>query len=166
MARIAALDTAEQERVRWLEGHLIELETGRHPERPPRDAYDPDLHDTERRERAKLAEFEAAGRPMTRCHLQRLRRAYRDDGLLGLADKRKLREVAPGSETDPRVIEAIEKMLAEPRGRSTNRPLGDVHRTGAQARHYAAWRSGFCAWTATSTSPPPTATTSATHGEL
>jgi hypothetical protein len=26
--RLAALDTAEQVRVRWLEGHLIELETG------------------------------------------------------------------------------------------------------------------------------------------
>lgn len=67
--RLAALSAAEQERVRWLEGHLIELETGRHPERPPREAYDPALHSTEEREQAKLAEFEAAGRPMTRRHL-------------------------------------------------------------------------------------------------
>ena len=81
--RLAALGAAEQERVRWLEGHLIELETGRHPEQPPRDAYDPALHDTEAREQAKLAEFEAAGRPMTRRHLQRLRRAYREQGLIG-----------------------------------------------------------------------------------
>lgn len=117
--RLAALTTAEQERVRWLEGHLIELETGRHPEHPPRDTYDPALHDIEARERAKLAEFEAAGRPMTRRHLQRLRRAYREEGLIGLADRRKLREVTPGSDTDPRVIEVIEAMLAEPRGRST-----------------------------------------------
>ena len=56
---------------------------------------------------------------MTRRHLQRLRRAYREEGLIGLADRRKLREVTPGSETDRRVIAAIEKMLAEPRGRST-----------------------------------------------
>ena len=117
--RLAVLETAEQERVRWLEGHIIELETGQHPGRPSRDAYDPALHGTEEREQAKLAEFEAAGRPMTRRHLQRLRRAYRDEGLIGLADKRKLREVTPGSDTDPRVISAIEKMLAEPRGRST-----------------------------------------------
>ncbi len=117
--RLAALNAAEQERVRWLEGHLIELETGRHPEQPPRDAYDLALHDTEARERAKLAEFEIAGRPMTRRHLQRLRRAYREEGLIGLADRRKLREITPGSDTDPRVIAAIEKMLADPRGRST-----------------------------------------------
>jgi hypothetical protein len=117
--RLAALSAAEQERVRWLEGHLIELETGRHPEQSPRDAYDPALHGTETREQAKLAEFEAAGRPMTRRHLQRLRRAYREQGLIGLADRRKLREITPGSDTDPRVIAAIEKILAEPRGRST-----------------------------------------------
>jgi hypothetical protein len=113
------LSTAEQERVRWLEGHLIELETGRHPEQPSRDVYDPALHDIKDRERSKLAEFEAAGRPVTRRHLQRLRRAYREEGLIGLADRRKLREVTPGSDTDPRVIEAIEKMLGEARGRST-----------------------------------------------
>jgi hypothetical protein len=72
--RLSTLDGGEQERVRWFEGHLIELETGRHPEHPPRAEYDPDLHSTEEREQAKLAEFEAAGRPMTRRHLQRLRR--------------------------------------------------------------------------------------------
>jgi Mu transposase, C-terminal len=117
--RLSSLEAAEQERVRWLEGHIIELETGRHPERPPRATYDPALHDIEEREQAKLAEFEAAGRPMTRRHLQRLRRAYRDEGLIGLADRRKLRTITPGGETDPRVVTVIEKLLAEPRGRST-----------------------------------------------
>jgi hypothetical protein len=117
--RLSALDTVDQERIRWLEGHLIELETGRHPERPPRPDYDPGLHSTEEREQAKLAELEAAGRPMTRRHLQRLRRAYREEGLIGLADRRKLRMVTPGSETDPRVVAMIEKLLSEPRGRST-----------------------------------------------
>lgn len=76
--RLSSLDAAEQDRVRWLEGHIIEIETGRHPERSPRADYDPDLHDIEEREQAKLAEFEAAGKPMTRRHLQRLRRAYRE----------------------------------------------------------------------------------------
>jgi phosphatidylserine decarboxylase len=94
--RLSTLEAVEQERVRWLEGHLIELESGRHPERPPRAEYDPVLHGTEEREQAKLAEFEAAGRPMTRRHLQRLRRAYREEGLIGLADRRKLRTVTPG----------------------------------------------------------------------
>lgn len=117
--RLAALDTAEQQRVRWLEGHLIELETGRHPERPPREAYDPSVHNIEEREQAKLAEFATAGHRVTRRHLQRLRRAYRDEGLLGLADQRKLRALTPGSGTDPRVIDAIDRMLANPAGQST-----------------------------------------------
>lgn len=33
--RLSVLDEAEQRRIRWLEGHLIELETGRHPEGVP-----------------------------------------------------------------------------------------------------------------------------------
>ena len=48
--RVSALSAAEQERIRWLEGHLIELETGRHPEQPLRAEYDLCLHDTEERE--------------------------------------------------------------------------------------------------------------------
>lgn len=139
--RLSTLEASEQERVRCLEGHLIELETGRHPEHPPRAEYDPVLHGTEEREQAKLAEFEAAGRPMTRRHLQRLRRAYREEGLIGLADRRKLRTVTPGGETDPRVVAVIEKILSEPRGYSTvarsvmfteiQRRLDDEHGPGA-----------------------------------
>ena len=117
--RIFILDDKEQRRIRWLEGHLIELETGRHPEGPTREAYDPDLHSMEERELAKLAEFKAAGAEMTQRHLQRLRQAYRADGLIGLADKRALRSLTPFASVDPRVIAAIEEMLADPRGRST-----------------------------------------------
>ena len=117
--RLSVLDEAEQQRIRWLEGHLIELETGRHPEGPPCADYDPDLHSAEERELAKLAELKAAGTEMTQRHLQRLRQAYRYDGLIGLADKRALRSQTPGAGTDPRVIAAIEEMFGEPRGRST-----------------------------------------------
>jgi len=117
--RLSVLDEADQLRIRWLEGHLVELETGRPPEGPPRPEYDPDLHSMDEREKAKLADLEAAGTRMTQRHLQRLRRAYRDEGLLGLADKRALRPQTPGADVDPRVIEAIEKMLADPGGRST-----------------------------------------------
>jgi hypothetical protein len=138
--RLSILDEAAQRRIRWLEEHLIELETGRHPERPPRADYDPDLHTAEERELAKLAELKAAGTEMTQRHLQRLRRAYRNEGLIGLADKRVLRSQTPGAGTDPRVITAIEQMLADPRGRSTvarsvmltqlQRKLDDVYGPG------------------------------------
>ena len=138
--RISILDDKEQRRIRWLEGQLIELETGRHPEGPPREAYDPSLHSMEERELAKLAELKAAGAEMTQRHLQRLRQAYRDDGLIGLADKRALRSLAPGATVDPRVIAAIEEMLADPRGHSTvarsviltqvRRKLDEIHGPG------------------------------------
>jgi hypothetical protein len=130
--RISTLDDKVQRRIRWLEGHLIELETGRHPEGPAREAYDPGLHSMEERELAKLAELKAAGAEMTRRHLQRLRQAYRDDGLIGLADKRALRSQTPGATVDPRVIAAIEEMLADPRALD-GRPVGHAHPSPAQA---------------------------------
>ena len=75
---------------------------------------------------------------MTYRHLQRLRRAYREEGLIGLDDRRKLREITPGAETDPRVISAIEKMRAEPRGRSTvarSVMFTELQRRPARTRH-------------------------------
>ena len=117
--RLAVLSDAEQRRVRWLEGHIIELETGHPPEGPPRPEYAPGLSSMDEREVAKLAELRAAGTEITQRHLQRLRRAYREEGLIGLADKRELRSRTPGAGTDPRVIAAIEEMLGQPDGRST-----------------------------------------------
>ncbi len=117
--RLSVLDEAEQQRIRLLEGHLIEIETGRHPEGPFREAYDPDLHSLDERELAKVAELRAEGTETSQRSLQRLRQAYRDNGLIGLADKRALRSQTPGAAVDPRVVDAIEEMLADPRGRST-----------------------------------------------
>jgi hypothetical protein len=117
--RLSILDEAEQQRIRWLEGHLIEIETGRHPDGRVREAYDPDLRTLDERELAKVAELKAEGAQISQRSLQRLRQAYRDSGLVGLADKRTLRAQTPGAAVDPRVVEAIEKTLADPRGRST-----------------------------------------------
>ena len=92
------------------------------------------------RELAKVAELKAEGAEISQRSLQRLRQAYRDHGLLGLADKRALRSQTPGAAVDPRVVEAIEEMLADPHGRSTvarsvmftqlQRKLDDVHGPG------------------------------------
>lgn len=117
--RLSVLDEAEQQRIRWLEGHLIEIETGRHPESPVREIYDPDLHSLHERELAKVAELRAEGSQVSQRSLQRLRQAYRDNGLVGLADKRALRSQTPGAAVDPRVADAIDEMLADPHGRST-----------------------------------------------
>jgi Mu transposase, C-terminal len=138
--RLSVLDEAEQQRIRWLEGHLIEIETGRHSEGPAREAYNPDLHSMDERELAKVAELRAEGAEISQRSLQRLRQAYRNHGLLGLADKRALRWHTPGAAVDPRVVEAVEEMFADPQGRSTvarsvmfaqlQRKLADVHGPG------------------------------------
>ena len=138
--RLSILNDAEQQRIRWLEGHLIEIETGRHPEGPVREAYDPDLHTLDERELAKVTELRAEGAEISQRSLQRLRQAYRDNGLVGLADKRALRSQTPGAAADSRVIEAIEQLLADPHGRSTvarsvmftelQRKLDEVHGPG------------------------------------
>jgi hypothetical protein len=138
--RLSILDDAEQQRIRWLEGHLIEIETGRHPEGSVREAYDPNLHGLDERELAKVAELRAEGTEISQRSLQRLRQAYRNNGLIGLADKRALRPQTPGAAADPRVVEAIEEMFADPRGRSTvarsamfsqlQRTLDEVHGPG------------------------------------
>ena len=138
--RLSILDEAEQQRIRWLEGHLIEVETGRHPEGPVHEAYDPELHSLDERELTKVAELRAEGTEISQRSLQRLRQAYRDNGLIGLADKRALRSQTPGAAVDPRVVDAAEDMLADPRGRSTlarsamfaqlQRKLDEIHGPG------------------------------------
>jgi hypothetical protein len=138
--RLSILDEVEQRRIRWLEGHLIEIETGRHPESPVREAYDPDLHSLDERELAKVAELRAEGSQISQRSLQRLRQAYRTNGLIGLADKRALRSQTPGATVDPRIADALEEMLGDPHGRSTitrsamftqlQRKLDEVHGPG------------------------------------
>lgn len=121
--RLASLDDDEQSRVRWLEGQLLEVETGHHPdhapETPGRPEYDPINHTLDERERAKVTELRAAGHTMSLRSLQRLRADYRREGLLGLVDKRKLRRLSPASNTDPRVVTALETLLVDKRGHST-----------------------------------------------
>ena len=135
--RVSALDQDEQERIRWLEGHLIELETGRHPDGQRRAAYDPDLHALEEREQAKLGELAAAGRAMTQRNLKRLRHAYQAEGLIGLADRRKLRPLTPGAGTDPRVIAADRGAAVRDARPVHGRPGRPARRATAQARQRA-----------------------------
>ena len=106
-----------------------------------RAAYDPDLHSLDERELAKVAELRAAGhRDQPALTFSGCARPTGTTGLIGLADKRALRSQTPGAAADPRVIEAIEQMLADPRGRSTvarsvmftelQRKLDEVHGPG------------------------------------
>ncbi|SMF87511.1 Mu transposase C-terminal domain-containing protein, partial [Streptomyces sp. Amel2xC10] len=85
----------------------------------PRAEYDPERFTLAQREEAKAAELTAIGfGPVSRTTVQRMRLAYRKQGLWGLVDHRTTRRPSPTGRTDERVIAAIEEALRRQRGRS------------------------------------------------
>ncbi|GAA2623838.1 Mu transposase C-terminal domain-containing protein [Streptomyces vastus] len=114
---------AQQKALAW-QRHIREVESGLPPDGPgaggtPRPQYDPDQFTLAQREQAKAAELTAIGfGPVSRTTVQRMRLAYRKQGLWGLVDHRTTRRPSPTGRTDERVIAAIEEALRRQRGRS------------------------------------------------
>ncbi|MFC8392614.1 hypothetical protein [Streptomyces sp. NPDC057238] len=110
------------ERAGWWQWHLVEMLTGRpldEPDGPVRPEYDPAVRSLRRRELAKAAELTAAGTAVSMTVLQDMRARFEREGVLGLVDPR-LRSVPDGTgRADRRVVEALEKVVAEQAGRST-----------------------------------------------
>lgn len=108
---------------RWWERHLGEVLRGRDPE-APRDAavkpeYDPATRSLRQRELAKVAELGTAGHQVALSTLQRMRRAYEREGLLGLVDGRHVRAVSVTGRTDARVIDALRRAVDAETDKST-----------------------------------------------
>ncbi|WP_349675497.1 Mu transposase C-terminal domain-containing protein [Pseudonocardia sp. EC080625-04] len=110
----------------WWERHVVEVVTGVPPDAAPGTVpcpdYDPARHSLRQRELAKHAALAAAGHQVGLSTLKRLRRRYETDGLWGLVDQRHARAArgrAPGGRTDPRVVEATRRAIAEQTQRST-----------------------------------------------
>jgi transposase InsO family protein len=93
------------------ERHLIEVETGLPPDAVagslPRPQYDPATCSLLERERAKAAELTAIGVRAGLRTVQRNRRRYRDQGLLGLIDNRHAPRTSPTGTVDSRVVAAV-----------------------------------------------------------
>ncbi|MEU6142986.1 transposase [Streptomyces sp. NPDC047081] len=110
------------ERAEWWQRHLVEMLTGRpldDPQGPVRSEYDPAVRSLRQRELAKAAELAATGHATSLALIQRMRRRFEDEGLLGLVDPR-LRAVSDGTgRADRRVVEALRKVVEEQTGRST-----------------------------------------------
>jgi hypothetical protein len=104
------------ERARWWEKHVIELETGRHPDAdpvsPPDPRYDPARTTVTERDEAKAAQLTGAGSPTSSATVQRMRLRYRRDGVAGLIDQRSIRERHAFGTADPRLVESIKEALA------------------------------------------------------
>ncbi|GAA1934161.1 DDE-type integrase/transposase/recombinase [Streptantibioticus ferralitis] len=90
-----------------------------------RPQYDPERFTLAEREQAKAEELTALGSGrVSRTTVQRLRLAYRKQGLWGLVDHRTTRRPSPTGRTDERVIAAIEEALRRQRGRSKGTVTG------------------------------------------
>ncbi|RZU51196.1 Mu transposase-like protein [Krasilnikovia cinnamomea] len=103
-------------RVRWWEEHIIEVLTGAPPQdgghRPAKIEYGPQ-RSLRQRELAKVDELRATGHEVTLRTLQRMRRRYETEGLLGLVDGRSVRPPSVTGRVDERVVEAVRQAVRE-----------------------------------------------------
>ncbi|MGW1077285.1 Mu transposase C-terminal domain-containing protein [Streptomyces sp. NPDC002537] len=84
-----------------------------------RPQYDPEQHTLAEREQAKAEELTALGfGRVSRTTVQRMRLAYRKQGLWGLLDHRTTRASSPTGRADERVVAAVREALRRRRGRS------------------------------------------------
>ncbi|SHN35660.1 integrase catalytic domain-containing protein [Streptomyces yunnanensis] len=84
-----------------------------------RPQYDPEQHTLAEREKAKAEELTALGfGRVSRTTVQRMRLAYRKQGLWGLLDHRTTRASSPTGRADERVVDAVREALRRRRGRS------------------------------------------------
>ncbi|QXQ08765.1 DDE-type integrase/transposase/recombinase [Paeniglutamicibacter sp. Y32M11] len=104
-------------KARWMEQHITEVldgvASGSAPEVFPRPAYDVRLKSLRQRELAKHAELLELGEDLSLSKLQRLGRAYLEQGILGLVDQRLIRQVPIAGQTDQRVLDALLEVLEQ-----------------------------------------------------
>ncbi|MFB7919572.1 hypothetical protein [Streptomyces sp. NPDC056061] len=115
---------AQQRALAWLP-HIREVESGwPHPAggragQVMREEYDPERWTLAQREAAKAKEMTALGfTRVTSATVQRMRHAYRKQGLWGLVDKRTTRSSSATGRADERVVAAVLEALRRQRGRS------------------------------------------------
>ncbi|WP_082506821.1 Mu transposase C-terminal domain-containing protein [Arthrobacter sp. Leaf337] len=110
-----SLPTDVQEKARWMEGHMTEVLDGvpcnADPGQPAKRTFDVARTSLRQREQAKLAELQDLGETMSIGSLQRLRHAYEKEGVLGLVDRRLIRQTPLAGRTDQRVVDAILSVL-------------------------------------------------------
>ncbi len=123
-----------QKRARWLEGHITELLDGipcdAGPDYVPKPSYNPQLSSARQRDLTKIAELEKLGERFSLSKLERLRRTYKQQGILALIDQRLIRQGPIAGQTDQRVIDAVLKVLET----NTHQSSGTMDRLMHQVR--------------------------------
>ena len=130
-----ALPQDVQARARWLEGHVTEVLDGvpcnAEPTHVPQRSYNPQLTSLRQRDLAKLTELDEQGVQFSLSKLERLRRAYERQGILGLIDQRLIRRDPVAGHADQRVLDATVKVLEQ----NTHQSSGTTDRLMHQVRH-------------------------------
>ncbi|WP_081968017.1 Mu transposase C-terminal domain-containing protein [Mycobacterium kyorinense] len=101
------------DRARWWERHLIEVLTGNSGAGTGvgRPEFDVSVTTLRQRELAKVDELRAAGHAVSLKTLQRQRRTYERDGLLGVVDRRYLPRRAVFGRVDQRVVAVARRLV-------------------------------------------------------
>ncbi|MEZ0367403.1 Mu transposase C-terminal domain-containing protein [Mycobacterium sp. pUA109] len=118
---LSGVPPAVADRARWWERHLIEVLTGTGDAGSDagRCAFDVSVTTLRQRELAKVEELQAAGYEVSFKTLQRQRRAYERDGLLGVVDRRYLPQRALFGRVDQRVVEVARRLVDAETDQST-----------------------------------------------
>lgn len=106
-----------QQRAKELEAHITEVLDGVPANAEPgvaiNDRYDVSRFSLRQRELTKHAELAGMGESISIGSLQRLRRAYENEGILGLIDQRLIRRTPVAGRTDQRVVDALLSVLEQ-----------------------------------------------------
>jgi len=112
------LDPAQRDRLRRLENHILQVDTGVLPggeDSAIDDRYDPGATTVNERVKAKVAELAGTDLAVSVRQFHRLRVAYRSDGAMGLVERR-LRERLAGRDplagADERVLSALRDAMS------------------------------------------------------
>ena len=145
LALVDALPEAVVGQARFWERHVVEVIAGLPPDAGdgavPRPEYDPAWRNLSEREAAKVAELAAAGQPVGKRTLFRMRQRYQAEGLWGLVDgrARKAPVQTPGTgRADERAVAALIAALAG----QTQLSTGDRKRLQRQTEQLLAARHG------------------------
>lgn len=142
LAIFEALPVDVQQRARWLEEHISEVIDGvpvsADPGTRPRPAFDPVQKTLRQRELAKHDELTTGGENLPFRSFQRLRAGYQQRGITALVDQRLIRRTPVAGRVDPRVVEALLRILEENTGRSS----GTMDRLFRDVKKRAAAESG------------------------
>lgn len=125
-AALAGLPAEAVEEVLWWERHLVEVLTGIRPDTEPgtaaRPQFDPVTRTLAQRDQAKAAELtDETGRSVSARTVRRRRQRYQKGGVAGLVDGRSDRHTPMFGRTDPRVLEALRKAIAQESSGSTRK---------------------------------------------